>query len=76
MIGIFPKDPRIQLTARAYARLKLAILKRDGWRCQGCGSSRNLEVHYLQFRSHSGDDAEDNLITLCNDCHTSKHKGM
>src|ERR1700692_4169739 len=25
----------------------------------------NLEVHHRQFRSHSGHDSEENLITLC-----------
>jgi len=40
---------------------------RDVWRCQFCGSMTNLEVHHQQFRSHSGDDTEANLITLCTD---------
>jgi len=33
----------------------------------------NLEVHHKQFRSHSGGDQEDNLITLCFDCHAFTH---
>jgi len=35
------------------------------WRCQFCGSMQNLQVHHLKFRSQSGDDVEQNLITLC-----------
>ena len=27
-----------------------------------------------RFRSHSGEDKEENLITLCTDCHSSAHK--
>lgn len=30
------------------------------------GIMSNLEVHYKEFRSQSGDDSEENLITLCN----------
>ena len=45
------------------------MLHRDGWRCQSCGTSSNLEVHHKEFRSHSGDDSEESLITLCTPCH-------
>jgi len=40
------------------------VLRRDGWQCQFCGSRAHLEVHHQRFRSHSGQDYEDNLITL------------
>jgi 5-methylcytosine-specific restriction endonuclease McrA len=76
MIKISPKFPRTQLSPEAYVQLKLQVLNRDGWRCQNCGSSRNLEVHHKQFRSHSGADSEENLITLCNRCHLAMHKRM
>jgi 5-methylcytosine-specific restriction endonuclease McrA len=33
----------------------------------------NLEVHHKMFRSHSGQDSEENLITLCADCHSTAH---
>ena len=70
----FPaKRRRIRLGADAYHRLHQEILKRDGWRCQACGSLRGLEVHHIQRRSQSGDDSEDNLITLCSDCHRAIH---
>ncbi len=43
------------------------ILERDGWICAfpGCTSLRNLHAHHKQFRSHQGDDAPENLISLC-----------
>jgi 5-methylcytosine-specific restriction endonuclease McrA len=54
--------------------LRQQVLRRDGWRCQGCGAMSNLEVHHRQYRSHSGDDSEDNLITLCAKCHANIHR--
>ncbi len=30
----------------------------------------NFEVHHREFRSHSGADALENLITLCAACHS------
>jgi 5-methylcytosine-specific restriction endonuclease McrA len=56
-----------------YAQLRSCILHRDSWHCQFCGSMKNLEVHHQQFRSQSGNDHEDNLITLCVDCHSAAH---
>jgi predicted HNH restriction endonuclease len=35
----------------------------------------NLEVHHKEFRNHSGDDSEENLITLCTPCHDTVHRG-
>lgn len=63
----------MKLKAGTRGELRRRILERDGWRCQSCGLRRNLEVHHIIFRSHSGSDAEQNLITLCSDCHRSLH---
>jgi 5-methylcytosine-specific restriction endonuclease McrA len=30
-------------------------------------------VHHKDFRNHSGDDSEENLIALCYACHASMH---
>lgn len=67
------KRPRIQLDPEAYQQLCRQVLQRDGWRCQQCGNSTNLQVHHLQLRAQSGDDAEQNLITLCSKCHDQIH---
>ena len=59
-----------------YRLLRLAVLERDGWRCQQCGSMCNLEVHHLTFRSRAGSDSLENLIALCADCHRDAHTGF
>jgi 5-methylcytosine-specific restriction endonuclease McrA len=68
------KRSPIRLEEVNYQQLRKRVLRRDSWRCQLCGSMTNLEVHHQQFRSHSGPDEEDNLITLCNDCHSAEHR--
>jgi 5-methylcytosine-specific restriction endonuclease McrA len=73
MSPIGPKPVLLWLDAVAYEALLQQILRRDGWRCQSCGTMSNLEVHHKQFRSHSGHDSEENLITLCSACHSSVH---
>ena len=71
---IRPKGAPSRLDPLPYESLRQQILRRDGWRCQSCGTMSNLEVHHKQFRSHSGHDSEENLITLCSMCHASVHQ--
>lgn len=53
-----------------------AVLHRDGYTCQLCGRKHTrLEVHHIIYRSQGGTDDEDNLITLCEDCHDKVHDG-
>ena len=73
MNGIRPKGERLRLDHISYENLRQQILRRDSWRCQSCGTMVNLEVHHKEFRSHSGEDSEGNLITLCVDCHKTAH---
>jgi 5-methylcytosine-specific restriction endonuclease McrA len=73
MNGVRPKCPRLRLEREPYEGLRQQVLRRDGWKCQCCGTLSNLEVHHKEFRSHSGDDTEQNLITLCDSCHAGAH---
>jgi 5-methylcytosine-specific restriction endonuclease McrA len=67
------KHPRLKLSLEDYNLLRKRVLERDGWRCQNCGSSKDLHVHHLAKRSKLGDDALNNLITLCVICHQRQH---
>jgi ATP-dependent DNA helicase RecQ len=71
---IRPKTTPSRLHPLPYESLRQQILRRDGWRCQSCGTMSNLEVHHREFRSHSGSDTEENLITLCTACHARVHR--
>jgi 5-methylcytosine-specific restriction endonuclease McrA len=63
----------LRLDPVSYESLRQQVLRRDGWRCQSCGTMSNLEIHHKLFRSQSGEDSEDNLITLCVSCHQGVH---
>jgi ATP-dependent DNA helicase RecQ len=71
---IRPKRARLRLDPDPYQQLRNQVLRRDGWRCQSCGTMSNLEVHHREFRSQSGDDSEHNLIALCAACHAAVHR--
>ena len=58
-----------------YTRIVLSrrnIMKRDGNRCQYCGSSRNLTIDHVVPRSRGGNDSWENLVTACDTCNVQK----
>ena len=71
-----PKRGRLRLNSELYDHLRNQVLRRDGWRCQACGTMSNLEVYHTLFRSQSGHDPEGNLITLCARCHARFIPGL
>lgn len=56
------------------------VLHRDGHKCQNPNCKNKdkeqiLEIHHIKYKSMSGTDRPNNLITLCSKCHTSpNHK--
>jgi hypothetical protein len=38
-----------------------------------CRIREPLHAHHIVFRSHGGDDASYNLLTVCSDCHSAIH---
>jgi len=73
MNRIQPKRPRVKLDPKGYDQLRLRILERDSWRCQNCGRMRRLQIHHKELRSHAGSDSQENLVTLCAECHAKVH---
>ena len=59
-----------------YSSRREAVLHRDNYTCQCCCKKNcRLEVHHIKFKSNGGTDDEENLITLCEDCHKGVHDG-
>lgn len=57
-----------------YARYRvnrIEALKRDDYHCQCCGDTKKLSVHHLDLNFRNNNIG--NLITLCNQCHSSLH---
>lgn len=60
------------------------VLDRDDMRCQRCGTevtARNetgadFQLHHILPVAAGGPDHPDNLVTLCNDCHSQAHQQM
>lgn len=63
------KDPKWQ-------KKRLEIFNRDNWACQLCGNSdKTLSIHHKKYQKNfkPWEYDNDDLITLCSDCHTKFH---
>ncbi|OFW61211.1 MAG: hypothetical protein A2133_10945 [Actinobacteria bacterium RBG_16_64_13] len=49
-----------------------AVLARDGFRCQYCGSTRHLTLDHIIPRSRGGLTSWENVITSCAPCNVRK----
>ena len=57
---------------RTWARLRRAVLQRDGYRCQLCGKAGRLDVDHRIRKEDGGGDESENLQALCRTCHIAK----
>ena len=48
------------------------IYKRDGNKCQYCGTTKDLSLDHVHPRSRGGQDTWENLVTACRTCNTAK----
>jgi len=53
--------------------VRLAVLRRDGWRCRECGARQNLEIDHFEAWARGGEHTNpDNLQCLCGPCNRAK----
>lgn len=57
-----------------YYNSRYFVFARDEYTCQVCKKKNKiLRTHHILYKSKGGTDRVDNLITVCNDCHTSEN---
>lgn len=66
---------RLKLSPTEYKSLCGEVMRRDGYRCRNplCRKREGLHAHHIIFRSQGGDDARENMATVCNECHNKLH---
>lgn len=61
------KDPRWQ-------KKRLEIFQMDQFKCTRCGDSeRPLHVHHFRYTGNPWEAPNENLATICEDCHWLEH---
>jgi len=73
-VEISPYDV-VSYSSEEWGSVRRWILDRDFHTCQICGSKKNLCVHHKIYDDEKEiwDYADEDLITLCKDCHNDIH---
>ena len=61
---------RIRLKPKGYEKICKLVDKRDNGRCIICHTTQGIQHHHVIFRSACGSDLPNNLVCLCNNCHS------
>ncbi|RLC88792.1 MAG: hypothetical protein DRJ03_01700 [Chloroflexi bacterium] len=67
-----PIHPPFKWPFRGQKHLARMVFERDKYRCQYCGTWKNLTVDHIVPVSKGGSDDVNNLQTLCNECNARK----
>lgn len=59
---------------RVPKKLREVVMKRDGYKCQQCGSTYELQIDHIESVYNGGDSRPENLQVLCRECNTAKGK--
>lgn len=65
---------REYLNTEHYKKKRLLRLKLDDYRCQRCGTGKNLQVHHINYDRLGYPEEIEDMITLCNHCHEYVHE--
>ena len=70
--GLIRRSPQTYLKAAISKELRASVHERDGHRCQGCGTDRNLVCDHVIPEFHGGPTTLEHLQTLCGSCNSRK----
>ncbi len=66
------KGGHVERTWKIPPASRREILRRDGHRCQYCGSSSALTIDHVLPRSRGGSHSWENVVAACNPCNSRK----
>jgi len=61
------------LASNAWGDMRILVLKRDGYLCQGCLVNRATQVHHINYNEPIGNEFMFDLVSLCGPCHKRYH---
>ncbi len=69
------KEKEKYMKGEQWKALRILTRLRDGSKCRVCGSMRNLNCHHIHY-DNLGNEELDDLVTLCENCHTKLHEEL
>lgn len=69
------KGGKVTYRGKGWRSIRTIVIRRDGSKCQICGSKKQLQVHHITPYRYTQDNSLKNLITLCAKCHRKAETG-
>lgn len=71
------KNHKKSLADPRWQKKRLEILQRDKWKCIECGrDDLELHVHHLNYSNEPWESKNEDLKTVCYNCHCIIHTGI
>lgn len=67
------KNYQEYLKSPEWAIIKAEVKKRDSSTCQLCADEENIHCHHWRYPKDWNDDSLDNVLVVCEKCHTRAH---
>ena len=72
-LTLFMLKKKEYLKSSEWATKRALIFIRDNYKCQSCSIDTDLNIHHISYKN-LGNEPLDELICLCQDCHTALHE--
>jgi uncharacterized protein (DUF1697 family) len=72
-IDEFRAIKKIYMNSEKFNKKRLEVYKKYDYRCNVCGSEKNLQIHHKNYLNIFQEPIED-LELLCAECHTKRHE--
>jgi 5-methylcytosine-specific restriction endonuclease McrA len=70
----YKEKHKTQLLDPRWQKRRLEVLNNDNFQCQYCGNKeKTLHVHHFCYAANLWDSPDEDLVTLCSDCHKIVH---
>lgn len=66
------EDYQTYLKSSHWQEIRKKVFKEYGYRCDQCGSTKNLHIHHITYENLGEEDISD-LVPLCENCHKKLH---
>lgn len=71
-LSMYRKTKSEYLQSTEWQLLRNIILDRAGHKCEQCGSTKNLNIHHIHYKTLFREASSD-VVCVCGECHTAIH---
>lgn len=67
------EEYKAYLNSPRWQAIRKRLYREYDYKCDRCGSSKNIQVHHLTYEN-LGEEKDEDLVVLCQKCHSELHE--